>query len=66
MYEPGLEFTTNLLGGDTVVRVAKEWALGGDWELWVGGEFCGHYGERQDALDALESAHGLRVTMKEG
>jgi len=65
MYEPELTFTTTLLGEDTAVRVAKEWALSGDWELWVGGEFAGHYGARQDALDALESIYGLRVTVRE-
>lgn len=65
MYEPELIFNTTLLGnGETTVRVTKQHALGGDWELWVGGEFAGHYGERQDAFDALESICGLRITAK--
>ena len=65
MYEPELVFTTALFEGseETLVRIAKDHAISGDWELWVGGEFCGHFGSRQDAIDALRDHFGLSITI---
>lgn len=62
-YFPNLDFEVTIDGDPTRIRVKKDYQFGGDWELWIGGEFCGHHATHEDALEALEPIAGIRASI---